>query len=149
MPSSAPEVELLRRVAEQRETAADRAELAARVEFYLANASQGATLDQAFELACRPGQAPWWRSEGLGRRNAALRALGAFYPNRTTAEVASEINRALRLYAASSWRFDRKKSTPPAEYLGTPRECMFDALKASEIIVGVRQLQRILSGRNF
>lgn len=144
-----PEVDLLRRVAERHETEADRAELAHRVRHYLAGAEHGVNLDEAFGLACAPGQLPWWRIEALGRRNVALRALASYYPNRTTAEVAFEINRALRKYAASSWRFDREKSVPPAEYLGTPRECMFDALKASENIVGIRQLQRILSGQKF
>lgn len=141
-----PELDLLRRVAERRETEADRAEVAERFSLYLDQADQGLSLEAAFALSCRPGQAPWWRSAALGRRDAAIRALAhRFFPGRSVAFQAAQIYDALGIYAAGQWRFDRRKSNPPAHYLGTPRAIMFDILRCSEAILSERQLQRILS----
>lgn len=141
-----PELELLRRVAERRETEADRAEVAERFSLYLDQADQGFSLEAAFELNRRPGQAPWWRSEALGRRDAAIRALARrFFPGRSVSFQAAQIYAGLGIYAAGQWRFDCRNPEPPPHYLGTPRAIMFDILRCSDVILSERQLQRILS----
>lgn len=137
---------MLRRVADRQETEADRAEIADRVRLYLQGAEYGVSLDEAFALTCAPGQAPWWRSEALGRRDAAIRALARqFHPGRAVARQAADIHAALLIYKSGCWRFDRRNSEPPASYLGTPRAILFDILRLSEVILSERQLQRILS----
>lgn len=143
---SAPELALLRRIADRQETEADRAELACRMRLYLEGADQGVSLDSVFALNRRPSQAPWWRSEALGRRDAAIRALARrFFPGRSVAFQAAQIYAALNIYAAGQWRFDCRNSEPPTHYFGTPRAIMFDILRCSEVILSERQLQRILS----
>ncbi|KQQ29426.1 hypothetical protein ASF53_19535 [Methylobacterium sp. Leaf123] len=146
---SAPEIALLRRIADGRETEADRVELADRVRLYLEGADQGVSLDAAFDLDRRPGQSPWWRLEALGRRDAAIRALASrYFAGRSVALQAAQIRIALDIYASGLWRFDRRNSEPPKHYIGTPKVVLFDILRVSEKILSVRQIQRILSAVN-
>ncbi|WP_232628888.1 hypothetical protein [Methylobacterium sp. Leaf118] len=141
-----PELELLRRVADRRETDEDRVEIAARLQLYLETAEKGLTLDDCFGLSVCPGGSPWWRREATGRRDAALRLLARrHHGGRPVARQAAEIRAGLLRYAATAWRFDRTKSEPPSNYLGTEREIQFDILRVHEIILSERQLQRILS----
>lgn len=141
-----PEVELLRRVAGRQETEADRAELAARLRLYFEAAEEGATLDDCFGLRVCRGGSPWWRREIIGRRDAAVRLLAQrHHSGLPVARQATEIRAGLLRYAATAWRFDRSRSEPPVNYLGTAREIQFDILRAHETILGERQLQRILS----
>lgn len=144
-----PELDLLRRVAGRQETEADRAELADRVRLYLQGAEHGVSLDEAFALTCAPGQSPWWRSEALGRRDAAIRTLARrYFAGRSVALQAAQVHAALDIYASGLWRFDRRNSDPPKHYLGTPKLILFDILRASDKILSVRQIQRILSAVN-
>lgn len=139
------DIELLRRIAAGTDTPADRIVLAGRVRAYLAAAPSGESLDDAFGLTPSPGQLPWWRAEALARRDAALRALAArFYAGEPVNGQASAIHAALIRYAASAWQRDRERSSPPASYVGSPREMMFDAMRASGIVPGVRHLRRVL-----
>ncbi|MFG7490510.1 hypothetical protein [Methylorubrum rhodesianum] len=141
-----PEVELLRRVAGQQETEADRVELAARLRLYFESAEEGITLDDCFGLRVCRGGSPWWRLETIGRRDAAVRLLARRHHNgRPVARQAAEIRAGLLRYAATAWRFDRLKAEVPFSYLGTERQIQFDILRTHEIILSERQLQRILS----
>lgn len=143
--SSSTDIDLLRRFADGLDTSADRAALAERVRLYLTGAADGVSLDAAFGVARSAGALPWWRVAALAERDTALRALAAsHYAGRPLARQANEIRSALLAYAASSWRFDRRETAPPARYLGTPHEIMFDVLKACDVVPSVRQIRRIL-----
>ncbi len=48
---------------------------------------------------------------------------------------------------ASSWRFDREKTEIPERYIGTEKELLFRALKATaRKFPGAKQIRAILSG---
>ena len=143
--SMSAEVDLLRRIAARRETEADRLILADRIRTYLQSAPDGLTLDSAFGLIARSGEHRWWRTEALRTRDAAIRALAAaFYPDRSHAKQAAEIRAALLAYRTTTWRFDRCLTEPPARYLGTAREIMFDCMRACDVVPSERQVRRIL-----
>ncbi|GJD64415.1 hypothetical protein [Methylobacterium frigidaeris] len=138
---------LLRRIAAGRESEADRAVLASRLRAYLEGAPAGATLDGTFGVARVPGHGSWWRAEALDARDAALRALAAaFHAGEPPARQAAAIRSALLTYAASAWRLDRVETSPPARYIGTAREMLFDALRACDEVPSTSHIQRILVG---
>jgi hypothetical protein len=85
--------------------------LTARLRAYLAGASAGLTLEQAFGLATAPGGCPWWRAERLAARDRTLRRLGATLEGKVTAR-AHALALKLRDYAGRCWRRDAARGGP-------------------------------------
>ncbi|KQT59979.1 hypothetical protein ASG52_19835 [Methylobacterium sp. Leaf456] len=140
------DIGLLRRVAERRESEADREALADRLRSYLDGASAGLSLDAAFGLVPGAGCIAWWRVEALAKRDAALRALAArHYDSLTVRAQASAIRATLSAYASGCWRFDRASLSAPITYIGTEREMLFDVMKARAAVPSARQIRRVLS----
>ena len=145
--SRSADLALLRRIAAGRESEADRAVLASRRRAYLDGAAAGATLDGTFGVARVPGHGAWWRAEALDARDAALRALAStFHPGEPPARQAAAIRSAMLAYAASAWRLDRVETSPPARYIGTAREMLFDALRACDEVPSAAHIRRLLRG---
>ena len=108
---------------------------------------QFCTLDEGFGLIFPRGGIPWWREEANRKRNAALCHLAeTFLDELALGMQAQEIWTAARRYAASTWRFDRDNDDMPAHYVGTPKECLWQAFKSSAPMpIGERQLRTILA----
>ena len=51
-----------------------------RLRDYLENARHGVSLDQALGLAVGPGETPWYTTEALAKRDAAILALAKRLP---------------------------------------------------------------------
>ena len=108
---------------------------------------QFCTLDEGLGLIFPRGGIPWWREEAIRKRNAALCYLAeTFLDELALGMQAQEIWTAARRYAASTWRFDRNNDDMPAHYVGTPKECLWQAFKSSAPMpIGERQLRNILA----
>lgn len=81
---------------------------------YEAGARHGMTLEQAFGLACAPGERPWWHAEACERRDALLRDLAERqFPALSARGAAEAIVTALTRYETTAWRRDRAYLSPP------------------------------------
>lgn len=104
------------------------------------------TMDEAFELRFPRGGVPWWREEAIRKRNAALQELGAlFFPELSLHARTERIAELSVRYAATAWRFDRHKESPPPAYPGTPKEYLWQAFASGAAMpLSRRQLRNIL-----
>lgn len=104
-------------------------------------------IEEALGLNAPQGGVPWWMEHAIRTRDAALRELAVgFHAERSVSRQAQEIRaRALR-YAASAWRFERKRPEMPARYRGTANEHLWRAFKSGAAMpIGERQLRNILA----
>ena len=104
-------------------------------------------LNEAFGLKSPQGGVPWWREEAIRKRNAALCRLAAEYSSeRSTAAIVRRIHEEALRYAASAWRFDRKRRTMHKHYAGTRKEYLWRAFKAdAHMPLCQRQLRNIVA----
>jgi hypothetical protein len=112
---------------------------------YLADASKGLSMEEAFDMARARGQVAWWTQEQLDRRDELVRRMAAeFFPNLSRPQQAREIAKAGKLYASAGWRRDKGRAGVPPDQRGTLRELLFLACATEHFPLGERQLQEIL-----
>src|SRR5262249_51803986 len=81
------------------------------------------SVDEAFGLRIARGGIPWWLEEAQRQRDAALRELAnRHFTGMSVSAQASGIRSLAVRYAASTWRFDRDRSTLPEGYAGTAHQ---------------------------
>ena len=104
-------------------------------------------MDDAFRLRNGRGGVPWWMEEALYKRDAALRKLSAIhFAGLAPTACARRIRESAERYAASSWRFDQKRSEMPDAYERTPKQYLWEAFKSgAPMPIGERQLRAILA----
>jgi hypothetical protein len=118
-----------------------------RLASYAERASAGAELLECLGLASVNGET-WFQVDARHQRDAALRELARFWPNKKTAGLAYEIERAAERYAASSWRFDKAREAMPAHYSGTISEWLWKAFASGAAMpLKKRRLETILSAK--
>lgn len=100
---------------------------AGRLEWYLAEARNGLTLDQAVELKPGAGERPWHVLFDEERRDQAVREFVLRFPN-------IDHGQEIRSYERRFWPRDRAAQLMPAAHVGTPREMLFKALRANESV---------------
>ncbi len=105
------------------------------------------SVDDALGLQFPQGGVPWWREEGIRKRDAALRELTfRFYPDLCLAAQATEVRKISIRYAASAWRHDRDRNEMPGRYASTIKECLWRAFKAEAAMpISDRQLRTVLA----
>jgi hypothetical protein len=110
-------VRRLRRVCESLESSApigveEAAWLTAGLRRYLDAAPAGLTLEAALGLSVTAGGSPWWRTERLASRDAAIRALSRNFVGSAHARAVATAE-CIRRYQGAAWRLDQCK-TPPS-----------------------------------
>ena len=105
------------------------------------------SLHDTFHLNFPRGGIPWWREEAMRDRDAALRELAQrFHAGFSAAAQSRQISTRCDRYAASTWRFDRKREEMPTQYRCTPKELIWRAFKSGAAMpLGERQLRKILA----
>ena len=108
---------------------------------------QSATLEEAFGIAPQRGGVSWRKALAIHRRNSALVELAKRHFSGLSASAQGRAMRVLSVrYAASAWRFDRRRRTMPSSYAGTPQEWLWHAFSAgSPMPICERQIRTILS----
>jgi len=119
--------------------------LGAAIDGYLTR--QFRTLEEALGLIFPRGGIPWWREEAMRKRDAALRALAdSFLGDLAPCVQARQIWTLAQRYAASSWRFDQDNGDMPANYEGTVKQSLWQAVKSgAPMPIGERQLRNVLA----
>lgn len=105
------------------------------------------SLEDAFGLRAGKGGMPWWKDEAVRLRNAAIRALAErLAPEASAACQAKAVRRALGIYCAGRWRFDRERAIMPPQYAGTSDEWLWRICRSgAPASLGERQLRSILA----
>jgi hypothetical protein len=106
------------------------------------------TIEDAMQLRGDRGGIPWWREQANRKRDAALRELAARYFGGLSVTAQAAQLRVLTVrYAASTWRFDRKRDAMPTHYVGCMHEWLWRAFASgAPMPIGERQLRNILPG---
>jgi hypothetical protein len=104
------------------------------------------TVDEALGLRFPRGGIPWWREEATRKRDAALRELAArYYADKPVTAQERQVCTASARYAASTWRFDKRREAMPCHYAGTPYEWLWKAFTAgAPMPIRERQLRHVL-----
>jgi hypothetical protein len=123
----------------------DLARLVASFRLYLRGGSP--TLDDAFSLIRHQGQ---HRIADVIRRRQAFEIRDHHWRQAATTfdKTASEMVSLTRNYAATAWRVDCREACCPARYANRIEWHLWHAMKAWPAVVGVRQMQAILSARS-
>jgi len=108
------------------------------------------SVDEALGLRFARGGVPWWLEEAMRKRDAALRRLAArHFADLSVTAQARQIRVLCVRYAASSWRFDRRRGAMPPLYLGSINEWLWRAFSSgAPMPIGERQLRHILPVAN-
>jgi hypothetical protein len=123
------------------------------IEFYLAKAPEGLSLDRALGLAVVRGGETWWSREHRQRRDEAICEFFRRYcPGETDARRRATLQHELRRYERERWKSDKRLPVMPPKYEGTPRAQLFRAFHEHESCDAQRpmptsddQLYRILA----
>ena len=99
--------------------------LAACLQRYLEAAPAGLTLEAALGLSVTAGGAPWWRTERLAARDAAIRALSRNFTGSANARAVAT-GKCIRRYQSAAWWRDRHKASPSSS--DQHRELLFTIL---------------------
>ena len=130
------QIALLRRLADRGragELGADGVQLAAGLDCYFERARLGVTLEEALGVKPAPGGDPFWQVEDRWHRDCLLWEYAKkFLPGGSAA--ADELGNELRRYNRGAWARDRRQPEMPAAYAGRPRELLFRAFRATEIV---------------
>lgn len=104
------------------------------------------SIDEALGLQTGRGGIPWWREEANRKRDAALRELAArHFAGLSVTAQARQLHMLAARYAASTWRFDRTRTTMPPGYGGGTHEWLWLAFSSgAPMPIGERQLRNIL-----
>lgn len=120
--------------------------LAAGLRRYLNDACHGGTLDAALGLAAGAGQRRWYQAEMMARRDALIRRMAEFHPDKSRRQQAFAIAQDAARYQAAGWRFHQGRDAMPPELDGTMRGLIWEALRTGiPFPESPRQLQSILS----
>jgi hypothetical protein len=99
--------------------------LAAGLRRYLDAAPAGLTLEAALGLSVTAGGSPWWRTERLAARDAAIRALSRNFAGSANARAVAT-GECIRRYQSAAWRCDRHNGFPSSS--DRRRELLFTIL---------------------
>lgn len=90
---------------------------------------------------------PWWKAEGIAKRDAALRELyQRFHSDAAPWRAAGEIERQTKIYETGRWRRDKDRNEMPAAYSPHDQEYLWRAFKSgAQMPVARRRLLDILS----
>ena len=92
---------------------------------YLNAAPAGLTLEAALGLSVAAGGSPWWRTERLAARDAALRALSRNFAGSANARAVATAE-CIHRYRSAAWRHDQCKGPPSSS--DQHRELLFTVL---------------------
>jgi len=104
------------------------------------------SVDEAFGLRFARGGIPWWLEDAMRQRDTALRELAnRHFIGMSVSAQASGIRSLAVRYGASTWRFDRDRSSLPEGYAGTTHEWLWRAFASgAPMPIGERQLRHVL-----
>ena len=120
--------------------------LAACLQRYLDAAPAGLTFDAALGLSVTAGSSPWWRTERLAARDAAIRALSRNFAGSANARAVAT-GKCIRRYQSAAWWCDRRKGSPSSS--DRRRELLFTILSLDpDPPTSIRRLVDIIGSSN-